>query len=375
MFDPLRAARAAGNAYTSALNAGLRYMPDFGATVRDGLKNDFEERMQVYDLNFQLDKTKKDSAAALDEYNRNRETESYVKDQQSQAKRFAGVVGGLGTVASAYALKKEYDRTNALELKRIEQRTERDRKITEFLTNSSAPNSNLVDGIMKTLLERRGLYKPGMTIDDINNPEFIESYMEKTRPQSNDQSSVPNNQPVVPSSYAIGITTNKRGYHPLSSTLGGRGLAAIIRHAEGTTGDKGYRTMYGGGTFDSFDRHPDTLVTKGGYTSSASGAYQFLTPTWNEAKKITGVSDFSPTSQEIGAHYLVARTGIDPKKIVTDYREFPALVDKIAPTWAGLPYQPVSPKGFGKGLSYYGQGGVPIEKLWPIYQRATGQIQ
>lgn len=38
MFDPLRAARAAGNAYTSALNAGLRYMPDFGATVRDGLK-------------------------------------------------------------------------------------------------------------------------------------------------------------------------------------------------------------------------------------------------------------------------------------------------------------------------------------------------
>ena len=370
MFDPLRAARAAGNAYTSALNAGLRYMPDFGATVRDSLKNDFNERMQAYDLNFQLDKTKKDSAAALDEYNRNKETNSYVEDQRRQSQRFAGVLGGLGTIASAYALKKEYDRANDLELKRIEDRAARDKKITDLLMNSSKPTSNEVGGFMKMILERQGLYKPGMTLKDLDSPDFQSQFLDsyKTKPQ-------PTSQAVTPSSYSFDSKPLKGGYRPLSSTLGGKGIAAIIRYAEGTTGDKGYRTMYGGGLFDSFDRHPDTLVTKGGYTSSAAGAYQYLTPTWNEAKRITGVTDFSPTSQEIGAHYLVTRTGVNPDKIVTDYRDFPALVDKIAPTWAGLPYQPVSPKGFGRGLSYHGQGGVPVEQLWPIYQRATGQIQ
>ena len=200
-----------GNAYTSALNAGLRYMPDFGATVRDGLKNDFEERMQAYDLNFQLDKTKKDSAAALDEYNRNKETNSYVEDQRQQSQRFAGVLSGLGTVASAYALKKEYDRANDLELKRIKARAERDKMYTDLLTNSSKPTSNEVGGFMKMILERQGLYKPGMTLEDLDSPDFQSSFLDsyKTKTTDNQSSSYFH-------SYSFDPKPLQGGYRPLS---------------------------------------------------------------------------------------------------------------------------------------------------------------
>jgi len=59
-----------------------------------------------------------------------------------------------------------------------------------------------------------------------------------------------------------------------------------------------YKTMYGGGTFDSFADHPRKKVTKWNKTSTAAGAYQITVGTFDEYKGKLGLKDFSPESQD-----------------------------------------------------------------------------
>lgn len=62
--------------------------------------------------------------------------------------------------------------------------------------------------------------------------------------------------------------------------------------------DKDYKTMYGGGTFESFADHPRTKVTKWNKTSTAAGAYQITVATFDEYKGKLALKDFSPESQD-----------------------------------------------------------------------------
>ena len=161
---------------------------------------------------------------------------------------------------------------------------------------------------------------------------------------------------------------------PLSSTVpktgeGWQRLSRVIHVGEGTTGDKGYTTMFGGGQFTDLSKHPDQVVSASGYNSSAAGKYQFLTPTWNEARNALGLKDFSPESQEKAGRFLTQRRGVDPDKIYTNFNDFKNAIDKLAPEWASLPYSKTSPKGFGNGSSYYGQGGIDINEAWRIYNQ------
>lgn len=81
-----------------------------------------------------------------------------------------------------------------------------------------------------------------------------------------------------------------------------RAFLYLIRYCEGTAGENGYRTQFGGGLFDSFDDHPRQAITRklGGkdLTSTAAGAYQFLSRTWDECAKALSLPDFSPESQD-----------------------------------------------------------------------------
>jgi len=161
---------------------------------------------------------------------------------------------------------------------------------------------------------------------------------------------------------------------PLSSTIpktgeGWQRLSRVIHVGEGTTGDKGYTTMFGGGQFTDLSKHPDQVVSASGYNSSAAGKYQFLTPTWNEARDALGLKDFSPESQEKAGRFLTQRRGVDPDKVYTNFNDFKDAIDKLAPEWASLPYSKTSPKGFGNGSSYYGQGGIDINEAWRIYNQ------
>ena len=151
-------------------------------------------------------------------------------------------------------------------------------------------------------------------------------------------------------------------------TPGWKKWSKVLRTGEGTLGDKGYTTMFGGGQFTDLSKHPNKVISKSGYNSSAAGAYQFLTPTWTGAAKALGLKDFSPKSQEQAARYLTKNRGVDPDKIITDFQTFKDNLDKLAPEWASMPYQGVSPDGFGKGKSYYGQNGISAEEAWKIYQ-------
>lgn len=128
-----------------------------------------------------------------------------------------------------------------------------------------------------------------------------------------------------------------------------RAVLDTIRYAEGTWlggSEKGYRTMFGGGTFSSYERHPDKVIHGNGYSSAAAGAYQFLPNTWNSLK----LNDFSPANQDIGATKLLQRRGA--LSDAASGKLTAQMLNKLAPEWASLPTL--------SGKSYYGQ---PVKNL------------
>jgi len=136
----------------------------------------------------------------------------------------------------------------------------------------------------------------------------------------------------------------------------------MIRTAEGTADADGYRRIFGGALFDSFADHPRIVKTatfKNGLTvsSSAAGAYQFLSTTWDEAKRGAGVKDFSPASQDLAAVFLIKRRGA-----LDDVRagRFDEAVRKLAKEWASLPGSP------------YGQPTISEARARDIYAGAGG---
>ena len=134
-------------------------------------------------------------------------------------------------------------------------------------------------------------------------------------------------------------------------------LLRVIRTGEGTTGVNGYRTLFGGGLFDSYADHPRITVKASGYTSSAAGAYQIIASTWDETKRIMGLSDFSPRSQDLAAlGRIAARGALEDAKA----GNFEAAIKKIAREWASLPGSP------------YGQPVISWERARAIYASAGG---
>jgi len=146
-----------------------------------------------------------------------------------------------------------------------------------------------------------------------------------------------------------------------------RSLLNTLRYAEGTAGESGYQTMFGGSKFDTSKgwRHPDKAITGGGYTSTAAGAYQFLTPTWQGTAKALGLSEFDPKSQDLAALYLIdkKRGALDP---FLKGEKFGTVINKLAPEWASLPTS--------SGGSYYGQPSKKLGDLFKYYEQQKQQL-
>jgi muramidase (phage lysozyme) len=84
----------------------------------------------------------------------------------------------------------------------------------------------------------------------------------------------------------------------------GRALLGVIKYAEGTSKYKNpYGTLFGGGQVTDLSRHPDRVIRTPGFQrgSSAAGAYQFLTPTWQQQAQKLGLKSFGPLEQDIAA--------------------------------------------------------------------------
>lgn len=157
-----------------------------------------------------------------------------------------------------------------------------------------------------------------------------------------------------------------------SETIAGTRAAAnerafldMIAYAEGTSGNNGYRTMFGGGLFNSYADHPrvrhqfKNLAGETLYTTAA-GRYQFLARTWDELRADLGLVDFGPASQDRAALELIRQRGA-----LADVRagRVAAAVAKVAPIWASMP---------GAG---YSQPERKLASLTQAYQSAGGILE
>lgn len=133
----------------------------------------------------------------------------------------------------------------------------------------------------------------------------------------------------------VAVASPKEGVYRLTPER--QALLATIRYAEGTWkngSEEGYRTLYGGGRFESLERHPDIEVHRR-YVSAAAGAYQFLPATWKSAARELNLNDFSSVSQDQAALHLVQRRGalqrFDREGLT------PEVLATLAAEWASLP--------------------------------------
>ena len=155
--------------------------------------------------------------------------------------------------------------------------------------------------------------------------------------------------------------TERQILEQFRKTPAGQKLLKTIRFAEGTSGPKGYQTMFGGGTFQDMSRHPDKVVRSGGYSSAAAGAYQFLPGTWQSQASRLGLKGFGPEEQDIAALGLARNRLKSIGGLATVEKE--GLSQRVAaalsPEWASFPTE--------TGRSYYGQPVKSLSKLQEVY--------
>lgn len=128
-----------------------------------------------------------------------------------------------------------------------------------------------------------------------------------------------------------------KDYVSLLSNNNIKAFLALIRYTEGA----GYKTLFGGGIFGSFDDHPRVAITKKlgnrPITSTAAGAYQFLSRTWDECANSCNLDDFSPLSQDTAALFLIERRRALDAVIEGDWK---TAIERCNREWASLPGSP-----------------------------------
>ena len=119
-----------------------------------------------------------------------------------------------------------------------------------------------------------------------------------------------------------------------------KAMLNTIAWSEGTAGscgNDGYSTGFNFNCFSSCAKHPNKKWTAGGYTSSASGRYQFLSTTWSGL----GLSSFSPRNQDLGGSRLISNRGVTlPSTRALTATEFSNAMKKLSKEWASLPFSP-----------------------------------
>jgi muramidase (phage lysozyme) len=149
------------------------------------------------------------------------------------------------------------------------------------------------------------------------------------------------------------------GYLSLLDDTNVKSFLAVIRAGEGTSDSGGYSRHYGGTSFDSFADHPRIAITAGRWTSTAAGAYQFLSRTWDECASALDLADFSPKNQDLAALFL-----IDRRKALDDVLagRIEQAIAKCNREWASLPGSP------------YGQPVRTMEQALATYRAHGGEL-
>lgn len=101
--------------------------------------------------------------------------------------------------------------------------------------------------------------------------------------------------------------------------------------------DNGYNVLVGATpanplTFSDYSTHPN--IYNSALNSTAAGAYQINHPTWLTLVNQTGLSDFSPATQDAMALQLIANKGALAD---IDAGNLNAAMVKLQPVWRSLP--------------------------------------
>jgi len=166
------------------------------------------------------------------------------------------------------------------------------------------------------------------------------------------------------------MPTEKEFLSQFRMTPAGQKLLETIAYAEGTrraTPEESYRVMFGGGLAPNLEQHPDKVISGGGYSSSAAGRYQFLTPTWETQSKRLGLQKFGPEEQDIAALAL-ARNRLMPLgglSVLEKEGLSPRVAAALSPEWASFPTE--------SGRSYYGQPVKSLGELQKVFGEAKTQ--
>jgi muramidase (phage lysozyme) len=144
-----------------------------------------------------------------------------------------------------------------------------------------------------------------------------------------------------------------------------RAMLAVIRRGEGTADQEGYRRMFGGSMFSSYLDHPrksNCFTLKGGkrICSTAAGAYQFLTSSWDETKRAMRLIDFSPAAQDLAAVGRMAARGALADVLAG---RLDLAMKKLSYEWASLPGSP------------YGQPVISAGTAQTVFLAAGGRIE
>jgi muramidase (phage lysozyme) len=145
-----------------------------------------------------------------------------------------------------------------------------------------------------------------------------------------------------------------------------RAFLRVIRAGESDQTDDAYRMIVGHtaarpSLADSLQDHPRIPVhlPRLGVTSTAAGAYQFLSRTWDECARALDLPDFGPDSQNLAAVYLIRRRGaLDD--VLSGRIQLAIAV--CAKEWASLPGGP------------YGQPTITLDRALAVYREWGGTL-
>lgn len=113
-----------------------------------------------------------------------------------------------------------------------------------------------------------------------------------------------------------------------------RKFLMLITLTEGTDKDNTpYNELFGFANFIGFDKHPNRIVSKNGYYSSAAGRYQIMQKTYDSLK----MKDFRPITQDMAAIQLLKQCKAYDFALQGDWLN---AISKSCKTWASLPGSP-----------------------------------
>jgi muramidase (phage lysozyme) len=327
--DYASAGKKAANEAVGMFAVQRKSGPDYTEIAKTGMKARSAEKRAGMEAGAQVAKAGIKAYSDVNQVRIKEDTKAEVRNIDKKLRK-AGAVAALGGIAGAAYLatrdneagRKRPDGTQAMKDLYAQYKNDRDTRIGDY------ENS-------KTTFEP-GEYKPAQS------------------------SSTTDNTSTGSGSNSTGGNTGGTAGKNTGLSDGWAKLSRVIRHGEGTSGNAGYNTMFTGKQFSDTSRHPRQINRSGRLASDAAGAYQFLSTTWDGARKALDLKDFSPASQEAAGRYLTEQRGVNPDTVYSTKEELGRALDRLAPEWASMPT-------LRTGTSYYGQGGISLDQAWQIY--------